>query len=158
MTTETTRHDTFVIERRLKASPARVFAAWSTLEAKKNWFFGGEGWEDQSRVFDFREGGKWRVDNVTRDGREVHPFKGAFSNIRPPHEFTWTFGYADMVPGVETYKFIDLGAGRTLLETISIFPDFPSRDAIAAGGMEAGAIETYERLEALLGRISGGVA
>lgn len=57
MTTETTRHDTFVIERRLKASPARVFAAWSTLEAKKAWFFGGEGWEEQSRAFDFREGG-----------------------------------------------------------------------------------------------------
>lgn len=57
MATEMTRHDTFVIERRLKASPARVFAAWSTLEAKKKWFFGGEGWEEQVRAFDFREGG-----------------------------------------------------------------------------------------------------
>jgi len=53
----TARHDTFVIERRLKASPARVFAAWSTVEAKKKWFFGGEGWDEQVRAFDFREGG-----------------------------------------------------------------------------------------------------
>jgi uncharacterized protein YndB with AHSA1/START domain len=103
--------------------------------------------------FDFREGGKWRIDNVTRDGKEVHPFQGVFSGIKPPHEFTWTFGYADFPPGTETYRFIDLGS-RTRVEAVSVFPDMVSRDAVAAGGMEEGAIETYERLDALLEKLN----
>ena len=105
--------------------------------------------------FDFRNGGKWRVDNVSKDGKDVHPFKGEFSNIQPIDEFTWTFGYADMPAGSETYKFIDLGDGRTRLETISIFPDVATRDAIANGGMEEGARETYDRLDALLAKSTG---
>jgi uncharacterized protein YndB with AHSA1/START domain len=96
--------------------------------------------------FDFRKGGKWRVDNVTRDGKEVHPFHGEFVDIQAPNEFTWTFGYADFPPGTETYRFIDLG-GRTRLEAESVFETVEARDAIAAGGMEAGAIETYNRLD-----------
>jgi uncharacterized protein YndB with AHSA1/START domain len=102
--------------------------------------------------FDFRNGGKWRVDNVSKDGKDVHPFHGVFSNIKPIDEFTWTFGYKDYPAGPEVYKFIDLGGGRTRLETVSTFPDVASRDMIAQGGMEEGARETYERLEALLGQ------
>lgn len=51
-------HASFTIERVLKAPPARVFNAWSTLEAKKKWFFGGDGWIDVKRTLDFREGGR----------------------------------------------------------------------------------------------------
>ena len=57
ITTSSTRHDSFTIERRFKAPSARVFAAWSTQEAKRAWFFGGEGWIEEFRAFDFREGG-----------------------------------------------------------------------------------------------------
>ena len=63
--------------------------------------------------FDFRNGGKWRVDNVSKDGKNVHPFNGEFSNIKPKDEFTWTFGYADIPPGTEIYRFIDLGRAHT---------------------------------------------
>lgn len=51
------KHDTFVITRKLKAPPARAFAAWATVEAKRKWFYGGEGWTEQVRAFDFSEGG-----------------------------------------------------------------------------------------------------
>jgi uncharacterized protein YndB with AHSA1/START domain len=104
--------------------------------------------------FDFRNGGKWRLDNVSKDGKEVHPFHGEFSNIRPKDEFTWTFGYADFVPGAETYRFIDIGGGRTRIESTSHFPDIASRDAIAEGGMEDGACETYDRLDDLLEKLT----
>ncbi len=50
-------HDTFTIERTLAAPPARVFAAFSTEEAKHSWFGGGDGWEQGPTAFDFRVGG-----------------------------------------------------------------------------------------------------
>jgi uncharacterized protein YndB with AHSA1/START domain len=50
----------FVIERVLNASPARVFAAYATLEAKSAWFKAPSDIETLNRDFDFRVGGKER--------------------------------------------------------------------------------------------------
>jgi uncharacterized protein YndB with AHSA1/START domain len=131
-----------------------VWRVYTDGQQMKHWW-GPSKYDTVVHEFDFRNGGKWRVDNVSKDGKDVHPFKGEFSNIQPIDEFTWTFGYADMPAGSETYKFIDLGEGRTRLETISIFPDVATRDAIASGGMEEGARETYDRLDALLAKSTG---
>lgn len=85
-----TRHDTFVIERRLKASPARVFAAWSTLEAKKKWFAGGEGWEEQFRAFDFREGGVEEL--IGRKGSgTVSAFRCQYWEIIPDRRIVYAY-------------------------------------------------------------------
>mgnify|MGYP003408495766 FL=1 len=131
-----------------------VWRVYTDGQQMKHWW-GPSKYDTVVHEFDFRNGGKWRVDNVSKDGKDVHPFKGEFSNIKPIDEFTWTFGYADLPAGPETYKFIDLGDGRTRLETISIFPDVATRDAIANGGMEEGARETYDRLDALLAKSTG---
>ena len=53
-------NDTFTIERVLKASPARVFAAYATLEAKGQWFKAPTDIVTLNRDFDFRVGGKER--------------------------------------------------------------------------------------------------
>lgn len=50
----------FSIERVLNASPARVFAAYSSLEAKSTWFKAPSDIETLNREFDFRVGGKER--------------------------------------------------------------------------------------------------
>ena len=51
---------TFTIERVLNASPARVFAAYASLEAKSGWFKAPSDIETLDRDFDFRVGGKER--------------------------------------------------------------------------------------------------
>lgn len=51
---------TFVIERVLSASPARVFAAYRSLEAKSAWFKAPTDIETLDRDFDFRVGGRER--------------------------------------------------------------------------------------------------
>jgi uncharacterized protein YndB with AHSA1/START domain len=51
---------TFVIERVLNASPARVFAAYASLEAKSAWFRAPSDIETLNRDFDFSVGGKER--------------------------------------------------------------------------------------------------
>jgi uncharacterized protein YndB with AHSA1/START domain len=130
-----------------------VWDVYTDAVHMKNWW-GPRIYDTVVHEFDFRNGGKWRVDNVSKDGKEVHPFKGEFSNIRPKTEFTWTFGYADFPPGTETYRFLDIGGGRTRIESVSHFPDVASRDGMVASGMEQGAIETYERLEEVLAGLS----
>jgi uncharacterized protein YndB with AHSA1/START domain len=54
---------TFVIERLLNASPARVFAAYATLEAKSRWFKAPADCETIERTFEFRPGGvdRWHA-------------------------------------------------------------------------------------------------
>lgn len=56
----TVTNATFVIERLLNASPARVFAAYASLEAKSAWFRTPTECETLNRDFDFRIGGKER--------------------------------------------------------------------------------------------------
>lgn len=50
----------FTIERVLNALPARVFAAYSSLEAKSAWFKAPTEFETLNRDFDFRVGGMER--------------------------------------------------------------------------------------------------
>lgn len=53
----TVTNATFTIERVLNASPARVFAAYASLEAKSAWFKAPSEFETLDRDFDFRVGG-----------------------------------------------------------------------------------------------------
>lgn len=52
------QHDTFTIERALKASPEQVFHAWANPEVKRRWFPEGPGWEVTEYEADFRVGGR----------------------------------------------------------------------------------------------------
>lgn len=71
MTERSTQHATFIIERRYRASPHRVFAAWADPAAKRAWFAEGEGWEVKSYELDFREGGTERARYRFSKGQEV---------------------------------------------------------------------------------------
>ncbi len=51
-------HASFIITRRWKHPPARVFRAFADEKAKAKWFGGPEGWEQYESRFDFREGGR----------------------------------------------------------------------------------------------------
>jgi uncharacterized protein YndB with AHSA1/START domain len=62
-TARKTQHATFVIERIYDAAPARIFAAFSDIDAKSRWFGCSEDWVTDEASLDFREGGReiWRV-------------------------------------------------------------------------------------------------
>lgn len=51
-------HGTFTIERRLEASPARVFHAYSDPVAFRRWFVEGKGFTIHEWTHDFRVGGR----------------------------------------------------------------------------------------------------
>jgi uncharacterized protein YndB with AHSA1/START domain len=58
MTARTVAHATLIMERTYKASPARVFAAWESVEARKRWSSPAENIRIEYEETDFREGGR----------------------------------------------------------------------------------------------------
>lgn len=58
MTERNVTYGTFVVERRLKAAPARVFSAFANKEEKSKWFRGPAEWQAEPGVFDFRVDGE----------------------------------------------------------------------------------------------------
>lgn len=71
---------TFTIERLLNACPARVFAAYASLEAKSEWFKAPSDIETLNRDFDFRVGGKEQFHARWPDG-SVSDFQASYHDI-----------------------------------------------------------------------------
>ena len=61
-------HSTFVLERNLKASPQRVFAAFSDPATKRRWFYESNTHELQDHSLDFKVGGVERAQMKFADG------------------------------------------------------------------------------------------
>jgi uncharacterized protein YndB with AHSA1/START domain len=85
------QHATFVIERNFAASPARVFAAWASEQAKSRWFAGSEAWKEDSRSFDFRVGGREHLRGTWRDGH-VSDFEARYHDIVPNRRIVYSYG------------------------------------------------------------------
>jgi uncharacterized protein YndB with AHSA1/START domain len=79
-TTRSVTHDTFTLERRYDATPARVFAAFADQEAKKQWFGGGDDWTSDRWDLDFRVGGR-EVNHSHMEGGPAITFEATFQDI-----------------------------------------------------------------------------
>jgi uncharacterized protein YndB with AHSA1/START domain len=83
MTDRSVTHATFLIERTYPASPARVFAAFASLEAKMRWFGGPTEWARfEPHELDFRVGGRERVSGGPKGGPR-HTYEARFQDIVP---------------------------------------------------------------------------
>lgn len=73
-------HDTIKAERLLKASPARVFAAWTDHEARRRWEPTPEGITAEYDGHDFRIGG-YEKSRMSKDGQILVEFETRFIDI-----------------------------------------------------------------------------
>jgi len=98
MNSTSAQHDTFVIERRLASSPARVFAAFADQKKKARWFGCVDGWEVAEHTLDFRVGGRevWRGGPP---GDTPHRNDTYYHDIVPDERIVWS--YAMQVAGME---------------------------------------------------------
>ena len=90
MTVRNSKHGTFTIERVYPASPARVFAAWSSKEAKTAWAYCHPEWPVSEHVFDFRAGGREHLVTGPAGGTR-HVFDAVFHDIVPDQRIVYAY-------------------------------------------------------------------
>jgi len=121
MTTSSVIHDTFTIERTYAAEPARVFAAFSSAEAKEAWSDTGDLGPAQGEAagteFDFRPGGRERFGFVYQ-GNELR-YDAQYYDITPDQRIVYAYEmYANgdrISVSVATIQFACEGEGKTTL-------------------------------------------
>jgi uncharacterized protein YndB with AHSA1/START domain len=137
------------LTREFDAPRRLVFESLSRPEHLRRWW-GPRGTKMVGCEMDFRPGGRYRF-VLRRDNGPEYAFRGEYREIVPPEKVVQTFEFEGM-PGsvsVETLTLTERD-GRTTLRTTSRMDSVEARDAMLRSGMEAGAAETYDRLEELL--------
>ena len=142
-----------VTHRFIKASPAMLFKCWTTPEIMKQWL-GPKELVMVSCEVDLRVGGGYRYVHRAPDGQE-YGFHGKYFEIDAPHRMVCTFVF-EPFPDAEAIDTLTLEAkdGGTLVTTHSRHSSMEARNGHLSGGMERGMSEGYERLEAVVGKLS----
>jgi uncharacterized protein YndB with AHSA1/START domain len=113
-------HGDFTIERRFRASPAKVFAAFTVEEQKRQWFGCDPEFEMQVMTLDFRVGGK-EVNRTGPKGGTVHAMDGVYLDIVPDRRFVMSMvmhlDARKISVSLLTVEFLPDGAGTRLLFT-----------------------------------------
>lgn len=136
------------IEREFDAPRELVFRAYSEPDLIVRWL-GPRRYEMRLDRWDARDGGAYRY--VHADGEQEHGFHGVFHSMNPD-SMVQTFEY-DGAPGhvsLDTQVLQDLGNGRTLVRSHSIFMSVEDRDAMVEHGMSDGVEDGFNRLDELL--------
>ena len=151
MTTRSAQHGTIRLERRYKASPTRVFAAWAEPKARAKWDVPGR-WVIAEQIFDFREGGR----EVKRFGPKGDPRLVAdtlYLDIVPNERIVLTYEMhmdkTRISVSLGTTEFKPAGQGTRLVYTEqAVYLD--GHDD--AGAREHGTRALFDNLEAALKR------
>ncbi len=134
------------LKRRLKASPAKVFAAWTDPEKVKRWIAPGEATTIRAEN-DARVGGRYRVVMRSPDGDE-HDVSGVYRDVVANEKlvFTWAWKSTPERESVVTVLLKPDGDGTLLTLTHEQFADDESRDRHQHGWN--GALGKLEKLVA----------
>jgi uncharacterized protein YndB with AHSA1/START domain len=140
-----------VFERTFDAPREQVWKALTDPEIVPKWW-GKHGTTTTVVEMDVRPGGKWRYINGAPDRDDV-VFYGEYLEVTPPEGYKWTFMFdvEGMGPmgGPETHTLEEVD-GRTKVTSIGHMGSVEVLEGALATGMAEGAIETWDRLEALL--------
>ena len=151
-TTVTTPSDREIVIVRTFDAPRRlVFEAWTTPEHVRRWY-GMRGTTLSVCDIDLRPGAAWHYVLRGPDGTE-HGFRGEYREVVPPERLVYTEAY-DVEglrdhPALVTVTFAE-HAGRTTMTSVSLYESSEYRDGHLASGLEAGTIQTLDRLAELL--------
>jgi uncharacterized protein YndB with AHSA1/START domain len=146
--TITTPSDFEIVLTRSFDAPAHlVFDCLTKVDHVRRWWGCAQG--AASFDIDLRVGGKWRF--VLMMGEDEHGFHGEYREILPPTKLSYTYIYEPFPDhGAMVTVLLEENGGRTTLtETVRHKTKF-GRDGHLNSGMEQGAAQSYDNLEALL--------
>ena len=120
MSTRSTAHDTFVIERQYNYPVERVYGAWADQGSKARWFVGPDNWQKSNHALDFRVGGKETVSGGPPGG-PIHYYNATYQDIVPNERIITTYEmHMDdkrISVSVATVEFVAAAGGTKLILT-----------------------------------------
>ncbi len=137
----------------VRAAPELVYEAWTRPEHIRRWL-GPRALTMTVCESDARVGGAWRFVHRGPDGVD-HAFHGRYVEVEPGRRLVSTWLY-DPMPEHFAVNVLDLEPvdGGTMLVTTSVHDSVEARDAHIANGMERGMVESYARLDELVGGLT----
>ena len=135
------------LERRIKASPSRVFSAWTDPEKIVHWFGPAETAPGSVRAeMDVRAGGRYRISFKSKDG-EYNEVGGEYREVGPDSRlvFSWAWHSTPERESLVTITISKDGDSSMLTLHHEQFFDEKARD-----GHERGWTGTLEKLERYL--------
>ena len=138
-------------ERTFDAPREKVWQAFTDPDLVPRWW-GKHGTTTIVAEMDVRPGGKWRYINRASDREDV-AFYGEYLEVDPPRGFKWTFMFdvegVGPMGGPETFILEEVD-GRTKVTSTGHMGSVEVLEGALATGMVAGALETWDRLAAVL--------
>lgn len=143
MSTQTAVKPSLTLKRRFKASPAKVFAAWTDPQKVMRWMGPGEA-KAVSAECDARVGGRYRWLMRTPSGEE-HDVSGVYREVVPDEKlvFTWAWKTTPERESLVTVLLKPDGDGTLLTMTHEQFFDENARDQHQHGW--TGALDKMEQ-------------
>jgi uncharacterized protein YndB with AHSA1/START domain len=138
-------------ERTFDAPRELVWKAFTDPNLIPRWW-GPHGTTTTVAEMDVRPGGSWRYISRAADRDEVS-FYGEYLEVDPPKGFKWTFMFdvegVGPMGGPETFTLEEVD-GRTKVTSVGHMGSVEALEGALASGMVGGAVETWDRLAALL--------
>lgn len=123
------------LSRIIKASPDRVFSAWTDPEQIKRWS-APEGMSIPEAEVDLTVGGTYRIRMESPEGN-VHTAYGTYREIVPFERLVYTWDWEEenshLGGTLITVEFTDLGESTEVVITHDLFPTEEVRDAHETG-------------------------
>jgi uncharacterized protein YndB with AHSA1/START domain len=118
---------TLVVRRRIKATPEKLFAAWTRPELLKCWW-GPEGVACPAAEIDLRVGGSYRIANRFPDGNIIW-IAGIFEEVEAPRRLVYTWKLESQTGPEErvTVCFVAHGELTEVVVTHERIPDQAAR-------------------------------
>lgn len=152
MTRHFAMHETFAIERKMRAPISRVFAAWADAEAKRQWFACHDEWVPIEYSLEFRVGGQERNRVADSDG-VLHAYEARYLDIVPQARIIYAYdmklGETRISASLATITFEATPSGTTMLFTEQVvFLD----DYTDGGSRRQGTEILVDRIQAFVER------
>lgn len=145
------KQELFII-REFNAPKELVFRAFTEPELLVQWL----GPCDMEMIIDNldnRSGGSYRFIHKDEQGNEF-AFNGAIHEVAAPERLIRTFEFEGLPErghvALETALFEQMDDNRTKVTIQSVFRSVEDRDGLVMSGMERGATESHDQLDALL--------
>jgi len=119
------------ITRRLRASPQKVYAAWTDAENLVQWFATGQAKPGSIKAdLDVRAGGRYRVSFINDKSGEYFEVGGLYRDVVPNTrlQFTWAWHSTPERESLITIEFKPDAAGTLMIFQQEQFADQTARD------------------------------